>query len=108
MQCAQNEEKFFENEEFLVNLLAEQEFDIFCVCEVDIKDFNPECPFVLEGYKTFFPLHREGSNKKRLLCFVKESIEVNERSDMMSPELSNVWLEINAGNQKIFIATMYR
>ena len=65
MQCAQDEEKFFENEEFLVNLIDEHKFDIISVCEVDIVDFSPEKPFQIEGYKTF--LQRSAAVNKRAL-----------------------------------------
>ena len=53
-------------------------------------------------------MERPGTSTKRLLCFVKESIEVVQRSDLMSKSLSSVWLEINAKSQKILINLVYR
>jgi len=78
------------------------------ISECEIEDFDPSKPLTIEGYKTFFPLQREGCNKKRLLCFVKSSIEVTERTDLMHGDLSSVWLEVQGNKQKIFISTMYR
>ena len=78
------------------------------VSECDLEDFDPVRPFTWAGYRTFFPLEREGCGKKRLLCFVKSSIEVKERTDLMSDKLSNVWIEIQGNHQKILICTVYR
>ena len=36
----------------------------------------------LRSYKTYFPLKRQGTNRKRSLCFVKENIESKQRSDL--------------------------
>ena len=59
-------------------------------------------------FNTFFPLKRPGSNKKRLLCFVKDNLEVTQRSDLMSNTISSVWLELKTKSQKILICTIYR
>ena len=91
-----------------MNTILEENCDIFGVSEVDIQFFCEQKPFSFKGYQTFFPLERPGTSTKRLLCFVRENIEVKERKDLMSSELSNVWLEINTGNQKILLATIYR
>ena len=53
-------------------------------------------------------MEREGCDKKRLLCFVKSTIEAKERTDLMSDKLSNVWIEIQGKHQKILICTAYR
>ena len=53
-------------------------------------------------------MEKEGCDKKRLLCFVKSTIEVKERTDLMSDKLSNVWIEIQGKHQKILICTAYR
>ena len=55
-----------------------------------------------------FLMEKEGCDKKRLLCFVKSTIEVKERTDLMSDKLSNVWIEIQGKHQKILICTAYR
>ena len=39
---------------------------------------------------------------------MKDHIEVKERQDLMSDQLSVVWIEINAGTQKVLIASIYR
>ena len=98
----------FRKEELLINTIREQNYDIFGVSEVDIEDFDEEKPFTIEGFKSFFPLHRPGSNKKRLLCFVNNDVEVTQRNDLMSNLLSNVWLEVNAARQKTLICFIYR
>ena len=77
-------------------------------CEADIEDFDESRPFSIDGYKTLFPFKRTGTNKKRLICFVKACIEAEQRSDLMSELLSNVWLEIQGKNQKVLICAMYR
>ena len=59
-------------------------------------------------YKTYFSLAREGCNKTRLLCFVRTSIEVKERKDLMSDQIPSIWLEFISGKQKILICTVYR
>ena len=88
--------------------MHENDLDILAVTEVDLADFDEKRPFSIEGYQTFFPLQRVGSTTKRMLCFVKDTIEVSQRSDLMSGLLSNVWLELRASNQKILICTIYR
>ena len=98
----------FKKEELLANTIYEQECDICSVSEVDIEDFDENRPFTIKGYDTYFPLHRTGSNRKRLLCFVKASVVAKQRNDLMSNFLSNVWLEIKGINQKILICVIYR
>ena len=98
----------YKKEEELILLMQEQNCDVCSFSEVDIEDFNEKKPFSIEGFKTFFPLKRTGSNKKRLICLVKVEIETKQRDDLMSEALSNVWLEINGINQKVLICAMYR
>ena len=71
-------------------------------------DFDEKRPFKIEGFNTFFPLKRPGSNKKRHLCFVKENLEVTQRNDLMSNSISTVWIEMDTKSQKILICTIYR
>ena len=98
----------FSKEELLVNTMEDQKSDIFSVSEVDLEDFDDKKPFSLKGYVTFFPLQRPGTSTKRLLCFVRENIDAKQRNDLMSNQLSSVWLEIKGKGQKILICTIYR
>ena len=91
-----------------MNAIIEENFDIFGVSEVDIEDFDEKKPFTLKGFKTYFLLQRIGSNKRRLLCFVKDSVEAKQRNDLMSDQLSYVQLEIKGKNQKFLICVIYR
>ena len=98
----------FNKEELLVNTINEKNCDICSVSEVDLEDFDEKKPFSIKGYNTYFPLTRTGTSKKRLICFVKNYIEVKQRDDLMSELLSNVWLEVKGTNQKILICAIYR
>ena len=98
----------YRKEEELMLLMQEQNCDVCSFSEVDIVDFDEKKPFSIEGFKTFFPLKRTGTNTKRLICLVKVDIETKQRDDLMSEALSNVWLEINGINQKVLICAMYR
>ena len=102
------EDRLFDKEERLINTLEEHELDICAVSEVDIKDFDETKPFSIEGFNTYFPLQRPGTNTKRILCFTKSNIEVKLRDDLMSSLLSNIWLEIQGKGHKIIICVMYR
>ena len=88
--------------------IQENNIDIIGVSEVDLMDFDEKKPFKIEGFNTFFPLKRPGSNKKRLLCFVKDNLDITQRSDLMSNTISSVWLELKTKSQKILICTIYR
>ena len=88
--------------------IQEHNIDIIGVSEVDLIDFDEKKPFKIEGFNTFFPLKRPGSNKKRLLCFVKDNLDITQRSDLMSNTISSVWLELKTKSQKILICTIYR
>ena len=98
----------FKKEVQLKYTIQEQNIDIIGISEVDLLDFDEKKPFKIEGFNTFFPLQCPGSNKKRLLCFVKEDLEVTQRDDLMSPSVSNVWIEMITKSQKILICTTYR
>ena len=87
-------------EDLLKYTIQEYNIDVIGVSEVDLIDFDEKRPFKIEGFNTFFPLKRPGSNKKRHLCFVKEDLEVNQRSDLMSNSRSSVWLEMNTKVKK--------
>jgi len=98
----------YSKEENLFHLIQEQSCDICSFSEVDIVDFDEKKPFSMEGFKTFFPLKRTGTNTKRLICLVKIGIEAKQRDDLMSEHLSNVWIEIEGINQKVLICAIYR
>ena len=98
----------FDKEERLINTIEDLELDIFGVSEVDIKDFDETKPYSLQGFNTFFPLQRPGTNTKRILCFTRDNIEVKQRDDLMSSLLSNIWLEIQGKGHKIIICVNYR
>ena len=98
----------FDKEERLINTIEELELDIFGVSEVDIKDFDETKPYSLQGFNTFFPPQRPGTNTKRILCFTRDNIEVKQRDDLMSSLLSNIWLEIKGKGHKIIICVNYR
>ena len=71
----------YKKEEELILLMQEQNCDVCSFSEVDIEDFNEKKPFSIEGFKTFFPLKRTGTNTKRLICLVKAEIETKQRDD---------------------------
>ena len=95
-------------EDLLKYTIQEYNIDVIGVSEVDLIDFDEKRPFKIEGFNTFFPLKRPGSNKKRHLCFVKENLEVTQRNDLMSNSISTVWIEMDTKSQKILICTIYR
>ena len=98
----------YSKEELLEATIKENDFDVCSVCEVDIENFDIKNPFSLRGYQTFFPLERNGTSTKRLICFVKEEIQVTQRNDLMSDMFCSVWLELRNNSQKILIGTAYR
>ena len=61
----------FDKEEVLINTIEELNFDICAVSEVDIKDFDEKKPFSIDGFKTYFPLQRPGTNTKTTPMFCK-------------------------------------
>ena len=77
-------------EELLKHTIMDEKFDICSVSEVDLEHFDEKKPFSIKGFKTYFPFERNNTNKKLLLCFVKDSIEISQRSDLMSNLLSNI------------------
>ena len=87
-------------EENLLCTMEKNNVDIFTVSEAELEEFDEKKPFSLKGFGTFFPMDRKGTSTKRLLCFVRESIEVKQRTDFMCPELSIVWLEVMGANKK--------
>ena len=86
----------------LMNMLINEDIDIMKVSETDLI-FDEKKPFSLEGFKTFYPLLRQERNVKRMLLFVRNDIEVEERRDLMSPDISTVWLEYKPHKGKKFL-----
>ena len=81
--------------------MQKEEVDIFSVSESDIHYFDQQKPFGLKGFNTFYPIQRKEENDiKRVLVFVKEGIEVTQRTDLMSKNVSTVWLETRGKNEK--------
>ena len=95
-------------EKQLYNTIKELDCDICSVSEVDIEYFDEKKPFSFQGYKTYFPFPRPGTDTKRLICFVKDNIDVKQRNDLMSEYFSSVWLEVKSKSQKILISAAYR
>ena len=83
----------FSKEVLFLNMMQQEELDIIAVCETEVTDFGEQKPFTLSGFRTYWPLKRSDNNLKRMLCFVKEAIEVIERKDLMSSAISTIWLE---------------
>ena len=98
----------YTKEEYLKNTISEENFDIISVSEVDIEYFDEKKPYSIHGYRTFSTLKRPGANTKRLICFVKDNLEVTLRNDLMSELFSSVWLELKSRSQKILICSAYR
>ena len=97
-------------EELLLETLSTNKVDIACVQETELEHFDESRPFSLSGYRTFFTQKRSNDNDiKRLLVFVKEGVEVDQRNDLMSPLVSTIWLELSAERgRKTLICGVYR
>ena len=99
----------YSKETLLLNLMINEDIDIIGISEADLSFFDEKRPFSLHGYKTFYPILRQDKNIKRLLVFVKQEIEVEERRDFMLPDISTVWLEYKPHQgKKIMICPKYR
>ena len=82
---------------------------IFAVSQkLTFKILMKKKTFSIKGFKSFFPVQRPGTITKRLICFVKEHIEVVQRTDLMPNLVSSVWLEIKGTGQKTLICATYR
>ena len=99
----------FSKEVLFLNMMQQEELDIIGVCETEVTDFGEQKPFTLSGFRTYWPLKRSDNNLKRMLCFVKEAIEVIERKDLMSSAISTIWLEHKPEEgHKILVCLAYR
>ena len=83
--------------------MINEEIDIIGISETDLPNFDEKKPYSLMGFKTFYPLQRQEKNIKRLLVFVKQDVEVEERKDLMSKDISTVWLEYRPHKGKKFL-----
>ena len=100
----------YSKEEELFHLIKEQSCDVCSFSEVDIVDFDEKKPFSIEGFKTFFPLKRTGTNTKRLICLVKVGIEAKQRDDLMSEHTTLFYKFFSAHmsrKSKSLLAMMY-
>ena len=100
----------FSKELAIKDFIDREEIELFSLSETDLEFFDTQKPFGIKGFRTFYPLQRKEDNDiKRMLVFVKEDIEVTQRTDLMSKSISTVWLEIRGKNEKkILLCTLYR
>ena len=99
----------YKKEEQLIHFVTQNNFDFFGIQETDIIEFDPKVPFTIKGYKTFSAIEKKKSNTMRLLCLVKNELEVKERKDLMSDNFSSIWLEIRGSDgKKVLISYIYR
>ena len=96
-----------EKDLLLKHLIHDGDYDVFNICETEIKDFDESRPYSVEGYRTFFPIQRPGTTTKHLLCLVKENLEAVQRTDLMSELLSTVWIELKGPSQKVLVCGIY-
>ena len=66
----------YRKEEQLNHIVTQNNFDFFGIQEADIAEFDPKVPFTIKGYKTFSAIEKKESNTMRLLCLVKNELEV--------------------------------
>ena len=99
----------FKKEELIIETIKSNNIDIIGLLETEIHHFDTKKPFTIKGFKTYVPLEREKSSTVRLLCLVREDIEVKLREDLMSPLLCSVWLETTAKDgKKVLLSFIYR
>ena len=99
----------FDKEELIIETIHRNNIDIMCLSEAQIHNYYPTKPFTIKGFKTYLPLEREKSTTVRLICLVKEDLEVKLREDLMSSQICTVWLETNGKDgKKVLLSFMYR
>ena len=90
------------------NTLDSENIDLLFLQEVEIKDIDKNEPPRFEKYTTVCP-KKDTKNKTRILMLIRENIKIKIREDLMSKEISSIWVELQTQNgTKTIIGSLYR
>ena len=83
---------------------------VFCVSESNLRDTVDKSRVQIPGYRMFTSKTIENSTLKisRVVVYLDEAVKGKIREDLMSPNLSSIWLELGSGEQKLLVGCLYR
>ena len=84
----------YTKESLLHSFMIEHDLKIFSLCETEVENYDTKKPFLLEGFKTFHSTERACQKYKRIIMLVAEEIECEQRLDLQSNDVANIWVEI--------------
>ena len=72
--------------------LIEEKIDLLYLTDTD-TNIQSESEYVIEGYKTIFPLRSSTESKIRIICLVNEKLLPNIRVKMCD-QFASIWFEL--------------
>ena len=88
--------------------LQELGLDVLFLLETDVKNLDVKKPPIYEGYSTICPL-KNTKETTRILAIAKQTLKVKKREDLMSKEISSIWIEVTSERaEKFLVGGFYR
>lgn len=84
----------------ILDIATKEDLDILFLTEADVKNINSKKPPQLDReYTTVCPL-KQSKDKTRILALVKRGLKFKVRTDLMSGEISSIWIDVELENKK--------
>ena len=88
-------------------ILDKNNFDIFCVSETWLHKYIKNDEIRIPGYNVFRKDRTTGVGGG-VCIYVKETMHVNMRADLMFENIEAIWVEIRQGDTKYLVSCIYR
>ena len=99
---------FYDKEDHIKQLISAQKLDMLFVQECDIKNVDPKNPPRIQDFQTICP-KKMTKETTRILLLIKEDIKMTVREDLMSSDISSIWIETRSDKgTKTIIGSLYR
>ena len=83
---------------------------VFCVSESNLRDTVDQSDVQIPGYRllTSKTISNPLLKISRVVVYLDRAVKGKLREDLMSPDMSSVWIELGSGEHKLLIGCVYR
>ena len=90
-------------------LVLQKSPDVLYISEANLMDTLPESERYIMGYSMHLPSTMGKHKCSRIVCLVKEGMEIKIHSEWMHQDVAVVWLSLKNGNKgRLYVGGVYR
>ena len=90
-------------------LVLDKQPDVLYISEANLMDTLPDSDRYILGYSLHLPSTMGKHNCSRIVCLVRDGIEVRVHREWMNDDVAVVWISIKNGNKgRLYVGGVYR